>query len=75
MAITYTYPWPDIAPTAKVPKLHDVTYGERFTDGEVYRWCRDNTCAPFYTAPSWTGKRLVQFEDDSDAVMFALRFA
>lgn len=73
--ITYTYPWPEDAPTLKVPKLHDVYYNARFTDGEVYRWCRDNTRAPFYTAPSWIGKRLVQFEDDSDAIMFALKFS
>jgi signal peptidase I len=46
-----------------------------YNDGEVYRWCKENTRAPFYTAPSWHGKRLVQFEDDSDAIMFALRFS
>lgn len=73
--ITYTYPYLEHAPTLKVPKLHDVYYNSRFTNGEVYRWCKENTCAPFYTAPSWTGKCLVQFEDDADAVMFALNFA
>jgi hypothetical protein len=73
--ITYTYPWPDLAPTLKVPKLHDVQYNNAYTGGEIYRWCKENTRAPFYTAPSWTGKCLVQFEDDQDATMFALRFA
>jgi hypothetical protein len=73
--ITYTYPFPEHAPTLKVPNLHEVYYNSRFTNGEVYRWCRENTRAPFYTAPNWTGKYLVQFEDDADAVMFALSFA
>ena len=74
MAITYTYPWPEM-PTLKVPKLHDVTYNKQYTDGEIYRWCRENTRAPFYTAPSWMGRRFVQFEDDSDAIAFALKFS
>ena len=73
--ITYTYPYPEAAPTLKVPRLHDVHYNKVYNDGEVYRWCKENTRAPFYTAPSWHGKRLVQFEDDSDAVMFALKFS
>jgi len=73
--ITYTYPWPEDAPTLKVPKLHDVHYNKDYTNGEIYRWCKENTRAPFYTSPSWTGKCLVQFEDDQDAAMFALRFA
>lgn len=73
--ITYTYPWPDLAPTLKVPKLHEVNYNKQFNSGEVYRWCVDHCRAPFYTAPSWSGKAMVQFEDDIDATAFAMRFA
>lgn len=73
--ITYTYPWPEVAPTLKVPRLHEVNYNKKFNSGEVYRWCKESCKAPFYTAPSWTGKNLVQFEDDEDAIVFALRFS
>jgi hypothetical protein len=72
--ITYTHPWPDLAPTFKVPKLHRVNYNPKYNWGEVHYWCKTNCRAPAYTAPAWSGS-FVEFEDDEDAVVFALRFS
>lgn len=71
--ITYTYPWPE-QPTFKVPKLHRVNYNPKYNWGETHRWCRDNCRAPFYSGPSWSG-HFMEFEDDEDATVFALKFS
>lgn len=70
--ITYTHPWPE-QPTFKVPKLHRVNYNPKYNQGEVQYWCKENCRAPSYMGGSWAGT-FVEFEDDQDAVMFALRF-
>ncbi len=70
--IEYTYPWPE-QPTFKVPKLHRVHYNPKYNRGEVQYWCKENCRAPSYMGGSWAGT-FVEFEDDQDAVMFALRF-
>ena len=71
--ITYTRPWPE-QPSFKVPKLHRVKYNSQYNWGEVHRWCSECCRAPFYTAPSWSGL-FVEFEDDEDATVFALKFS
>lgn len=74
MAITYDYPWPEQLPTLKVPKLHRVTYADKHNWGEVHYWCKANCRAPFYCSLAWAGK-FVEFEDDEDATLFALKFS
>lgn len=68
--------------------LHDVvlktmtheywmTYN-RVQDGvheEMYQWCKKNCRGHFYFYPSWTKKIGAQFDDDADAVLFALRWS
>lgn len=71
--ITYTQPWPE-HPTFKVPKLHRVNYNSKYNWGEVHRWCKEKCRAPSYMAPDWAGT-FVEFEDDEEAVMFALKFS
>ena len=71
--ITYTHPWPD-HPTFRVPKLHRVNYNSKYTWGEVHYWCKENCRAPAYCSMEWAGK-FVEFEDDEDATIFALRFS
>lgn len=71
--ITYTHPWPEMS-NIKVPTLHRVDFGTKYNEGEVRYWCNRNCRGPFYTASSWSG-RFVQFEDDEDAVVFALKFS
>jgi hypothetical protein len=73
--ITYTHPWPEM-PTVRVPKLHRVSYNLKYNWGEVHYWCKHNCRAPSYMGPSWNGSnKFVEFEDDEDATMFALKFA
>lgn len=73
MAITYVTPWEDY-PTLRVPKLHKVSYDPKYTWSHVYYWCKENCRAPSYTAMAWAGT-FVEFEDDEDAVAFALKFS
>jgi hypothetical protein len=72
--ITYKYPWPDLAPTFKVPKLHRVNYNPKYNWGEVHYWCKANCRGPSYMSPV-QHLTFVEFEDDADATVFALKFA
>lgn len=71
--ITYIHPWPE-HPTFRVPKLHRVNYNPEYNWGEVHYWCKENCRAPSYASLEWMGK-FVEFEDDTDATIFALKFA
>lgn len=83
MTVTYTIPWPDL--NVKVPKLHRVKYAE--TEGDVLaayqysykdhlvdEWLKRNCRHPYYHAGCLTEK-FIDFEDDQEAVLFALRWA
>ena len=70
--IRYTYPWPETAPTVKVPVLHRVQFTQ-YRIAEMREWLIANCRAPFYTSPGWT-ENFVEFEDDQDATAFALRW-
>ena len=82
--ITYTTPWIGL-PDVKVPQLHRVTYGysasfrDRYEwnlkDRTIRAWCDEYCYAPFYFHAGYTNEKFVQFEDDQDAVLFALRWA
>lgn len=56
-----------------VPKLITVCVTQNPPYAEMRNWCTENCQAPFYMLPSWYGKGC-QFEDDEDALMFALRW-
>jgi hypothetical protein len=82
MAITYTTPWPDM-PTVKVPKLHKIKYADTvdgvlamyqrsYKDHLVDEWLKANCNSPYYHSPGWMKEKFIQFEDDKEAVMFAL---
>ena len=71
--ITYIHPWEEL-PTLRVPKLHRVNYNAKYNWGEIHRWCKDNCKAPSYMSMEWMGK-FVEFEDDEDAAVFALKFS
>ena len=81
--ITYTTPWPSL-PEVKVPRLHRVTYGygtfrEKYEwnlkDRNIRAWCDEHCYAPFYFHAGYTNEKFVQFEDDKDAMLFALKWA
>lgn len=71
--ISYKRPYEDINIT--VPVLHRVYLSDRAWYYRQSSWCRENCRAPFYFAPGWTEKFFVEFDDDEDAVLFALRWA
>ena len=86
--ITYKHPWPEV-PALTVPVLHRVDYayteGNGFastslakiwqTDMDVRAWCENNCRAAYYMHPGYTREKFVHFEDDQDAVFFALKWA
>jgi len=71
----------------RIPVLHDVVLriepsfsldrmSQLLEDYTVmHKWCEQNCESNFYFYPSWTGKLGAQFENDEDAVMFALRWS
>lgn len=72
-------------PSVKVPVLHKIVYGYSDTpharhewslkDHNIKEWCFDNCRASFYFHPGYTNEKFVQFEDDADAMWFALKWA
>jgi hypothetical protein len=87
--ITYKQPWPETLPALKVPVLHRVDYGYddmgsvistsiaklAHDDIKVRAWCKHNCRAAYYLHPGYTREKFVHFEDDQDAVFFALKWA
>ena len=84
MTITYTTPWADM-PTIKFPKLHKVKYAvtvdgamaayqRSYKDCLVDQWLEDNCKCNYYHSPGYLKEKFIEFEDDKEAVMFALRW-
>ena len=72
-------------PTVKVPKLYKVKYADTvdnvlavyqrsYKDHLVDEWLDANCKANYYHSPGWIQEKFIQFEDDKEAVMFALRW-
>ena len=84
MAITYVkkkYGETDL----KFPVLHCVvyahavdgtpaTYQRSYKDHLVDEWLKENCRSPYYHSPLYLRERFIQFEDDEEAVLFALRW-
>ena len=45
-----------------------------YGNGEIRDWLEDNCQNPYYVIPSWKANG-VEFEDDEEAVLFALRWS
>lgn len=85
MAITYVkkkYGKTDI----KIPVLHRVVYGyidnpvdQLYHRGWLLRqvdvWLEANCRSPYYHSPGYLEEKFIEFEDDEEAVLFALRWA
>jgi hypothetical protein len=84
MAITYktSDAWPGI----KFPKLHKVKYADTvdnvdasyqcsYLDHLVHVWLKANCKSPYYRSPGYLKEKFIQFEDDSEALMFVLRWS
>jgi hypothetical protein len=83
--ITYTNPWPEL-PYAKIPVLHRVVYAHTvdhvqafyqrsYKDHLVDEWLEENCRSPYYHSPGYLKEKSIQFEDEQEAVWFALRWA
>lgn len=60
----------------KFPILNRVNYNPDHENHHhlLSEWCNQNCKEQFYWSGSWAGS-FVEFEDDDDATMFALRWA
>ena len=84
--ITYRSPYPDTLPSYKIPVLHKVVYAHTidgvmaafqrsFKDHLVDEWLRSNCKCNYYHSPGYLQEKFIQFEDDYEAVIFALRWS
>lgn len=73
--------WPGI----KFPVLHKVVYAHTTDDVQasyqrsykdclVDSWLQSNCRSGYYRSPGYLKEKFIQFEDDEEAVMFALRW-
>ena len=69
-----------------VPVLHKVVYAKTvdgvqaqwqisYKDYKVNEWLEANCRSPYYRSPGYLEEKFIEFEDDAEAVMFALRWA
>lgn len=85
MGVTYKTLWPEL-PEFRVPVLHRVVYAHTvdgamaayqrsYKDVLVDSWLEENCRSPYYHSPGYLTEKFIEFEDDAEAVMFALRWA
>ena len=78
-----TYITSPILPNLSYPKLHKIVYCSRNKyspltteyqeiSANIRRWCEQHCKEPYYVSPGWTDEIFVEFEDDEEAMMFAL---
>ena len=70
----------------KFPVLHRVKYANTsgsvqaqyqrsYKDHLVDEWLRENCQHPYYHSPGYLREKFIEFEDDAEAMWFALRWA
>jgi len=83
--MTITYKPMEMFPHIKIPVLHKVKYADTvdqvqaqyqrsYKDHLVDTWLKDNCRSPYYNSPGYLKEKFIEFEDDREAVMFALRW-
>ena len=83
--MTITYTTSDAWPGVKFPKLHKVKYADTvdhvdafyqrsYLDHQVDAWLKENCHSPYYHGPGYLKEKSIQFEDDREAFIFALRW-
>lgn len=84
--MTITYKPLKICPEILTPVLHRVVYAHT-TDGTlaayqrsykdhlVDTWLKENCRNPYYHSPGYLTEKFIEFEDDAEAVVFALKFS
>ena len=84
--MTVTYKTNDKWPGVKWPVLHKVVYAKTtdrvlalyqrsYKDHLVDVWLKENCRHPYYHSPGYLEEKFIQFEDDEEAFMFALKWA
>ena len=84
--MTVTYKTNDAWPGLTFPVLHKVVYAHTtngvwaeyqrsYKDHLVDAWLKENCRHPYYHSPGYLTEKFIQFEDDQEAVLFALRWA
>jgi hypothetical protein len=84
--MTVTYKPMEMFPNIQVPILHKVVYAHTvdnvqaryqrsYKDHLVNVWLEENCKGAYYHGPGYLEEKFIQFEDDTDAVLFALRWA
>ena len=83
--MTITYKPMEMFPDIKIPVLHKIKYANTVDDVEaqyqrsyldhlVDEWLRANCKSPYYHSPGYLKEKFIQFEDDKEAMLFALRW-
>ena len=81
-----TYKTNPAFPGVKFPVLHRVVYAHTVDKAKAYQqisykyykvnmWLKENCRSPYYHSPGYLTEKFIEFEDDAEAVMFALRWA
>lgn len=81
-----TYKTNDAWPGIKFPVLHRVVYGKTvdgvlahwqvsYKDYKVNEWLKANCRSPYYHSPGYLQEKFIEFEDDAEAVLFALKWS
>jgi len=85
--MTIVYQTNDKWPGIKFPKLYKVVYGHRddydglpqwqvtYKEYTVNAWLKENCRHSYYHSPGYLPEKFIQFEDDEDAFMFALKWS
>jgi hypothetical protein len=79
MAVTHTISRHGIT----VPVLHKIYYGKLLPPGNwrgqeeqrlIEQWLSENCQSAFYHSPVYLNDKFIEFEDDAEATLFALRW-
>ena len=73
--MTVTYKPLKLFPEILTPVLHKVKYHINAEDYQLNTWLKENCKGYYYHSPGWMKEKFIQFEDDHDAVMFALKWS
>jgi hypothetical protein len=52
----------------------DAFYQRSYLDHKVDAWLEANCRSPYYHGPGYLKEKFIQFEDDAEAVAFALKY-
>jgi hypothetical protein len=86
VGMTITYKETTAFPGIKFPVLHRVKYADTsdgvqaqwqisYKDYKVNEWLKENCRSPYYRSPGYLYEKFIEFEDDTEAMWFALRWA